>query len=173
MSDWTDFDLNVFLPGEPLTSAKALAWYENPIAIAEGAPGAPRNLLRSLERITPGTEIRSRNDTAVGTDDATVTGHSFAFTQIGEVRVSFTLSGIVGAVSGQVQRFRNGTSTTLATQTSNGTYTVDVEILPGDVVSVVIVRSSFTDGTLSNCRFQTNGENLWPGNGARLENDYA
>jgi hypothetical protein len=42
MTDYTTLDLNSLLPGEPWTSGKALAVYENPIAIAEGAAGAPR-----------------------------------------------------------------------------------------------------------------------------------
>ena len=35
-------DLNDYLPGEPLTSAKALLMVENPIAIADGDDDAPR-----------------------------------------------------------------------------------------------------------------------------------
>lgn len=42
MADWTTQDPNTLLPGEPWTSAKALAAFENPVAIAEGAAGAPR-----------------------------------------------------------------------------------------------------------------------------------
>ena len=42
MADWTEIDTNTLLPGEPLTSAKALAFFENPVAIAEGAASAPR-----------------------------------------------------------------------------------------------------------------------------------
>ena len=42
MADWTPQDPNGRLPGEPWTSAKALADDENPRAIAEGAPGAPK-----------------------------------------------------------------------------------------------------------------------------------
>jgi hypothetical protein len=42
MTDWTTVDLDTLLPGEPWTSGKALAVYENPIAIAEGAAGAPK-----------------------------------------------------------------------------------------------------------------------------------
>ena len=41
MADWTELDTNTLLPGEPLTSAKVLAFYENPIALAEGAADAP------------------------------------------------------------------------------------------------------------------------------------
>lgn len=42
MASWTDQDTNSLLPGEPWTSAKALAAFENPVAIAEGASGAPK-----------------------------------------------------------------------------------------------------------------------------------
>ena len=42
MADWTTQDPNTLLPGEPWTSAKALAAFENPEAIAEGAPGSPK-----------------------------------------------------------------------------------------------------------------------------------
>lgn len=48
MADWTEINSDDLLPGEPLTSAKANAFYENPIALAEGAPGAPRNVPASL-----------------------------------------------------------------------------------------------------------------------------
>ena len=41
MADWTDQDINSLLPGEPWTSAKAIAAFENPPAIAEAAPDAP------------------------------------------------------------------------------------------------------------------------------------
>jgi len=42
VADWTELDTDTLLPGEPLTSAKALAFFENPVAIAEGAASAPR-----------------------------------------------------------------------------------------------------------------------------------
>jgi len=42
MSDFNILDPNGLLPGEPLTSAKVLALYDNPLAIAEGADDAPR-----------------------------------------------------------------------------------------------------------------------------------
>ena len=42
MASYTDQSTDSLLPGEPWTSAKALACFENPVAIAEGAVGAPR-----------------------------------------------------------------------------------------------------------------------------------
>jgi len=43
MASWTNQDTNSLLPGEPWTSAKALAAFENPVAYAEQASGAPIN----------------------------------------------------------------------------------------------------------------------------------
>lgn len=42
MAAWTNQSTNSLLPGEPWTSAKALAAFENPTALAEGASGAPK-----------------------------------------------------------------------------------------------------------------------------------
>ena len=42
MASYTDQDTDSLLPSEPWTSAKALACFENPVAIAEGAAGAPK-----------------------------------------------------------------------------------------------------------------------------------
>lgn len=41
MASWTNQSTDSLLPGEPWTSAKALAAFENPVALAEGATGAP------------------------------------------------------------------------------------------------------------------------------------
>jgi len=41
MADYTVIDYNTLLPGEPWTSAKAIASFENPEAIAEMSDGAP------------------------------------------------------------------------------------------------------------------------------------
>jgi hypothetical protein len=42
MASWTNQSTSSLLPGEPWTSAKALAAFENPKALAEGAVGAPK-----------------------------------------------------------------------------------------------------------------------------------
>ena len=48
MADWTELDTDNLLPGEPWTSAKALAVFENPSAIAEGALNAPKVVSAAL-----------------------------------------------------------------------------------------------------------------------------
>lgn len=54
MADWTDIATNTLLPGEPWTSSKALAAFENPQAIAEGASGAPKVQNRALAGLSLG-----------------------------------------------------------------------------------------------------------------------
>jgi hypothetical protein len=49
MTDWTTLDLDGLLPGEPLTSEKVLAFYQNVIAAFEGSAGAPPLLDAALD----------------------------------------------------------------------------------------------------------------------------
>ena len=49
MADWTELDTDGLLPGEPLTSAKALAFFENPVAMAEGKVNAPKVVSEALD----------------------------------------------------------------------------------------------------------------------------
>lgn len=49
MANWVQMALASLLPGEPWTSAKAIAAFENVEALAEGAPGAPRIKSAALE----------------------------------------------------------------------------------------------------------------------------
>ena len=51
MADWTELDTNGLLPGEPLTSAKALAFFENPVAMAEGKVNAPKVVSEALNML--------------------------------------------------------------------------------------------------------------------------
>ena len=51
MADWTELDTNGLLPGEPFTSAKALAFFENPTAMAEGAVNAPKVVSEALDML--------------------------------------------------------------------------------------------------------------------------
>lgn len=177
MADYTPLADSLFDPGKAILGSTQLAQRDNYIAITEGATGAPRIMLPALERLSAGTTIRSRNDTTIPTtssDEGTFVGHSLSFIQSGEVRVSFTITDEGGGGrTTTVIRTRAGVETTLLTQKTNGTYTVDAAVLPGDIIRIQMVGTAGDAGRLSNCRFQTNGENIWPASAARLENTYA
>lgn len=60
MSDYTSWDINDYLPGQPLTSAKAISYHENLNAFAEGAPGAPRMAAKSAVGAASGSSNITR-----------------------------------------------------------------------------------------------------------------
>lgn len=57
MADWTNIADTALDPDAPLTSELAYAWRDNPIAIAEGAAGAPR-IADAAMGLTPTTAGR-------------------------------------------------------------------------------------------------------------------
>lgn len=165
MADWTTQDPNTLLPGEPWTSAKALAALENPEAIAEGAPGAPRIALKAIERVVAGATIRSRVDGIAVTSSAFEDGpiHTFDFMQIGTIRATITRA---GAGSVQVVRLRNGTRTVLSGPISSD-ISADVSVQPFD--RILLEANTSGAGETFNGRFSTDGGNLWSGSYARVE----
>lgn len=61
MADYSAQDVNSLLPGEPWTTAKAIATFENPEAIAEGSALAPRVLSPALQLAYQRNETISTN----------------------------------------------------------------------------------------------------------------
>jgi hypothetical protein len=177
MADYTEILDDELVPDAPITSLLGFRFRDNPIAIAEGSADAERIRVGALQRLTAGTNIRSRADSVVEvTAGNTGIGHSFAFAQAGTIRVTFehNTSGLGAEVN--VTRVRNGTATVIATYGTTAGYTarsVDVSVLPGDDVRIVAIATS-PSNFLRNMRFQTGGEDLFPGAACNLEgNTYA
>ena len=163
MADWTELDTNTLLPGEPFTSAKALAFFENPKAIAEGADDTPRNQLKSLPRLVAGSSVRSTRTRAVPVDTTEMI-HNYGIIQIGTIRASMTVS---GAGTATISRMRNGTSVTLATNIVAST-TVDVSVIPGD--ALIFNGSADTGGGTFSATLAVASGDLWPSiTGGNLE----
>lgn len=155
---------------------------DNPIAIAEGDPTAPKLLLGALERLSPGPQIRARRDPEVTNATGTlVVVLSFAFIQKGTIRVTFEHNSPGGDGNSLVRRVRNNSTVTLATFVNAGANVsdfaareVDCPVEAGDLLEVAFNTGAGT-ARIRNIRLQTNGESLWPGAQAiRLEgNTYA
>lgn len=160
---------------KPIRSEQGLLLAGNPIAIALGKPGAPRIWLPALERLRPGTMIRSRNDdTQTFPDNQPLTTvHSFDFIQHGAIRVSVNRVSSANISTFQVVRVRNAISATLLNVTANGTFTVDAAVIPGDRIAIQISTAAVSGISVNNLRFQTDGADLWPGSSARLEGNRA
>lgn len=162
MTDYTSIADSQVEPLSPVTSELMTALRDNPLAIAEGSIGAPRMVLKSIERLVAGDTIRSQRSLLLANGE--VITHSFAFIQIGTIRC--TTSGTGGGGTWLVSRTRNGTSTTVASG-SGVTSSTDVSVIPGD--SVLIQYTNGSVGQTPTCAFSTNGANLWPGSAERLE----
>ena len=157
MADWTELDTNTLLPGEPLTSAKALAFFENPKAIAEGADDTPRNQLKSLPRLVAGSSVRSTRTVSVPPDTGQNVILNHGIIQIGTIRASMTRSG--GSLM-TIFRIRNGTSVTLAATDTATSVTADVSVIPGDQL-ICSGRADLGDITFSATLAVASGD-LWP-----------
>jgi hypothetical protein len=57
MADWTNIPNSSIEPGKPIRSIDGIALRENPIAIAEGAPGAPKIDTIALRPPTAGNTV--------------------------------------------------------------------------------------------------------------------
>lgn len=126
MADWLSITDSAVDPNAPVTSELAYAWRDNPIAIAEGASGAPRIRYSAIQKPSAGS----------GTVFTSIPSTSaLASTTVGILGMSclidgyFTLSvsAISLAVSGsafKVNRVRNGVTSIVESPTATGDYTI-------------------------------------------------
>lgn len=112
MADWTEQDPNDLLPGEPWTSAQALAAFENVVAMAEGAPGAPRVWTEAFGTLLD--EVDPASENIVAFTDLTFEEYVFQFVRVrpaGSADLQFSWSADNGA---SYSVWRDLTSFTLA-----------------------------------------------------------
>ena len=154
---WTTLDLNNLLAGEPLIEAEVLALYQNPISIAEGAPGAPR--LYGLAAVPNSNlaelavlSVSESNDWILPEANiiGPLTGVFRVVTLSGTLRFSVQYSTTVGAI-GTLELRRNGIVLQSWTQTDTVSVTrvLDAASTPTDEWQWVIVPTQGTGGTLS------------------------
>lgn len=159
----------------PITQPLMTALRDNPIAVTEGATGAPRIRVGALQRIVAGTSIRSRKDAVQALSNGSYASvYSFGFLQAGTIRVSFESRRVsASSVDTRVRRTRGETTSTLGSWSSSSatfsTQTLDATVLPGDLLSLEALGASGGSYEVQNIRLQTNGEDLYPGTACSLE----
>ena len=164
MTDFVAYTAAEYAPDAPGTALHFQRWFQNWEAGFQGAVGAERLRIGALQRLNPGAAIRVRRD---GTLTAaagllTVNAIQAGFLQVGTVRITFEHQ---GAGNANVIRSRGGGSTTMATFSNTGSFvarSVDVPVLPGDVVIVGVTSSNISAAAIRNARLQTNGEDYFP-----------
>lgn len=137
MAAYTTPNLNDYLPGEPLTSAKALLMVENPIAIAEGATGAPRVSPKAQGR----KPILASGTTPVNISD--FSAYEGVTLHIKARNGSGSSANVSLALSSDGVSFSSSTLIATAAGSSNGTIAVFVDFSTGDLYSAY----EFSGGT--------------------------
>lgn len=144
MASWTNQSTSSLLPGEPWTSAKALAAFENPEAIAEGASGAPKVRTAALQEPAAGANIirRLRPISASYVSPATSGSESLAEGSVGvlvggtiTLSMSIATSGTVTSWSVTVSK--NFSTEVAYTQASGaGAKSADITVALGDILEI-------------------------------------
>lgn len=138
MATWTSIDTARLEPGKPARSIDAMALRDNPIAIAEGAEGAPKIELAALRPLDPGgvvvflfADISLANTVPNARSDTT---EIYKFINRGTVTLTGSIaSSGTGTAYGRVTIYKNGVAVYQKTNTSE-TFNINVAIDYGDTI---------------------------------------
>ena len=132
LTDWLDWTVAEYEVGAPATSLSFERWFRNPVAMAQGAAGAPRIEADAFsESVAGNTELFSapRYDVTGGPDYTMVPMSGFRAITSGEVRVKSTVISLYNAG----HRIKKN-ATTVASGTSS--LSVDISFVAGDCIWV-------------------------------------
>lgn len=148
-------------PGAPFTSDLAKQYRDNPIAIAEGAVGAPRIQVGAFPETTVGTTVKYESNGSVATTSSTYTKVlSGKFLGRGALTIEFS-KGPFGATA---RVTKNGVNVYTNTD-GPGTYTFNLAYDVGDRFSIDYKSTSGDSMNLSSVKLKTGGEDLFFLNG--------
>ena len=154
MASWTNQSTSSLLPGEPWTSAKALAAFENPTALTEGASGAPKVRTAALQPPTAGSApIRRLRDFSLtqassGSTSGIMHEQSIGVLVGGTVRMVCTIAASGSPTTFVTQFRKNGTA--VATYTNlTGVRFSDISVALGDRLDFFVFFSTGTYATVT------------------------
>lgn len=143
MADWVAISDSQVDPDAPITSELGYAFRDNPIALAEGAVGAPRITRSALLNMAAGGGNLITQNSFNFTAGASSGGVSQVVLEVscflpGAISVFTNLSTVssTGARGVTVSRIRNGTAVIIASYDTVGTRSDNVSIQVGDKVRV-------------------------------------
>jgi len=171
MSDWTTIANSTIAEGEPIRASTHLALRDNPIAIAEGRPNAPRVSPWAMAgvAVSTGSTIRYLDPSIVDQDTTDFRiAYAVALMNDGTVTVEWTAerTGGTGGARTQLYRDRSGTSAAQGVEESDGsatTHSRTVTIEPGDVIYLDFrMQDSGATGLVKDFTIKTSGGLLYP-----------
>lgn len=129
----SEIAVNAVIKGSTATKLR-----DGPIAITEGASGAPRIHTSALYAPALGDVVvaRDKSVTDIDYNDA-VESRIFPVLVAGSIRMTVTISNVGGSPAPEVEFFHNDTS--IGTETGSGTHTADVSgVVLGDIVYMIV-----------------------------------
>lgn len=155
MASYTAWDINDYLPGQPLTSAKVISFHENLDAVCEGASGALRIRPAAMSDSVAGDTLLfgtgGTGQVFTSGDDALILVYAAQFraTTSCEVRVQGQFRRSGGNSSAIVSFYVKKNGTNVLSETSGlATYqtsaSVDISLVAGDLV--LVAGEGGTDG---------------------------
>lgn len=155
MADWPNITDSQCDPDAPVTSELVYGLRDGPIAIAEGAVGAPRIQYAAIAAPSAGNAVvvTSMPNFSV-TAGSTVARLRFSSLISGVARINVTSIGATGAGNNvTLVRVRNGNRTDLNSFTSTGSF--DFQVLYGD--SFIVEQRANTDTVSAAFNISHNG----------------
>lgn len=149
---------------KPVTTSLLRRLRDNPIAMFEGASGAPRLDVDALENPTLGDVVRYSDASTYssGSGVTYVPAWKYLFVQTGEVRLTFTQTPAGGSTS-DLQLVLNGSVLTTYSTSTTAARSIDLTIAKGDTLLIQHrANHGANSASLSLIRLKTAGENLWP-----------
>ena len=150
MADWTTIPDASLEPGKPIRSIDGLALRDNPVAIADGAAGAPRILGEAIEVVEnlPVVTVAAADTYTIdlgltrvtGTTSTNSTSFVTAFTitinnYTGVMRFNATHSSIGDFSSSHLEILKNGVVQQSWSTTGSAARSRDVAVAPGDIIT--------------------------------------
>lgn len=151
---------------KPITLQQGRALRDNPLAIAEGAAGAPRVQTAAMEPPAAGSVVIARYPNGGGATTNTSITLPFHVNVLvaGVIRFAATMQSSSATGTQTLTLRKNGT--TVATLTITGTTaatvkTADITVAVGDTLTATLISSSGTITiTVSNIEIRSNSANL-------------
>lgn len=140
MTDWTALTDAELTSGKPALQTQGRAFRDNPIAIAEGAPGAPKVSYTALSDFAAGSVLLAASNAEVGPFSTSLAKvKEISVPRGGTFTVSFDIApGGGGNTSGRiyVNGSAVGTLRTLGTDADYTTFTENITVSAGDLIQL-------------------------------------
>lgn len=174
MTDYNSFTTEELLPGAAGTSFHFQRWANNPIAMFEGAPGAPR-LERGALRSGAFGNVVFFDMPSSEAGGAWTEAARFNFVQETGLRITFAHGPTSGGavVTAGVNLYRAGTVYYLASWSTTvfAARSLDVWVMHGDLIQLVHRLEPTYIGTslLNSIQFKNDGTKIWDTMGGRVK----